>query len=569
MTTSASESAGGVEVEAASLTEVPVADAPEATKLLIEQPEPALVEEPAVPLTETTPVEEVSQSPHETVDESAVAQESYAGVDLLGVSAEERLPEELERTEQPPLEERDGTNGQRVDLDTASPKRLEPSQSEPKIKDLPLRNAILPISTVNVPSAISEPIDHERTEPSVEQGTGEVGTNASRGEVIAKNPVATDSTVVPLSESQIAQPPVKPKTAAGSEMTQQTTEVGDVPSHEVPVRPRRTWRKYCIAGAATLILISVIVAVMASTTPSSPSSPMAWSQPSSIDRGLVMTGVSCASESFCGAIDQLGRNAVIFEGSKWSQPIPLGLTPVLGAGVVAGGISCPSSSFCAAVLGNVYSTFNGSKWSQSQGAFNSAGYLVISCTSASFCMAVDNTGNDYLTFNGSKWSQPLSPGVGNGQISAISCPTASFCAAVSFTGDAQTFKGSTWSKPVLIIPKPNSSGLGRIGISCTSASFCVAADGDNANTVTFSGGTWSKPVSIDAKNHAALDAISCASRSFCVAATGGSALYFDGKSWSHPFSVEPNQLNQISCPSPSFCMAVDSRGNAIAGHATT
>ena len=380
MNKSASESTEDIEVVAASVTEEPVADAPAATTQ-VEQTEPALVEEPAVPPAAATLAEEGSQSPQEMLDESALASGSDAGVDLFGVSAEEPSPDDLERRGTP--SRRDRWN-QRTTCRARPgfPKRREPSQSEPRIKDLPLRNAILPLSTVDVPSAMSEPIDHERTEPSLEQGTAEVDSSASRDEVIAENPVATDSTVVPLSKSRIAEPPIKPKTGAAPEITQQKAVIRDVPSDAVQVRSRRTWRKYCIAGAATLILISVIVAVLAFSTASSPSSPMAWSQPSSIDKGNPMFGVSCASDSFCGAIDQ-GMNAVMFDGSKWSQPIPLGLHDSPGAGGSGGPeISCPSSSFCMAVLNRDYLTFNGSKWSQPQAALplNSPGTLVISCT---------------------------------------------------------------------------------------------------------------------------------------------------------------------------------------------
>ena len=87
--------------------------------------------------------------------------------------------------------------------------------------------------------------------------------------------------------------------------------------------------------------------------------------------------------------------------------------------------------------------------------------------------------------------------------------------------------------------------------------------------MTFNGSTWSKPVAIDGNNHPSLNAISCASTSFCVAATRGNAVFFDGKAWSQPFSVEHNQLNRISCPSSSFSAAVDDDGNAVVGHAAT
>jgi hypothetical protein len=358
VSTSASESAGGVEVEAASLTEEPVADAPAVTKLM-EQPEPALVEEPAVPPAATTLVEEGSQSPQETVDESTVASESDARVDLLGVSAEERSPEELERTEQPPLEEKDGTKEQRVEFDTASPKRLEPSQFEPKIKDLPLRNAILPISTVDVPSAISEPIDHERMEPSVEQGTAETETAESetREDAIdAEVPTSMGSTVGPPSGSRLPEAPVEPKAEAVVETIQEEAVSSDMQSRDGNARKRRR-QVFFAAGAAVLIILLVIAGLnwgssksnqtSPASTNSSQTGPLAWSQPSSIDAsGGGLNAVSCPSSSFCVAVDS-NANALTFNGCKWSQSSSI---DAKGGGLNA--VSCPSSSFCVAVDGN-------------------------------------------------------------------------------------------------------------------------------------------------------------------------------------------------------------------------
>ena len=59
----------------------------------------------------------------------------------------------------------------------------------------------------------------------------------------------------------------------------------------------------------------------------------------------------------------------------------------------------------------------------------------------------------------------------SGELDSVSCPTASFCAAVDESGYALTYDGSSWSKPVSIEP---SGAPGAV--SCPTASFCAAVD---------------------------------------------------------------------------------------------
>ncbi len=83
----------------------------------------------------------------------------------------------------------------------------------------------------------------------------------------------------------------------------------------------------------------------------------------------------------------------------------------------------------------------------------------VSCPSASFCVAVDDSGNA-LTFNGSSWSAPTS--IDMHVLYSVSCTSASFCAAVDLGGNALTFNGSSWSAPT------NINGHYLVSVSCTS-----------------------------------------------------------------------------------------------------
>ena len=125
--------------------------------------------------------------------------------------------------------------------------------------------------------------------------------------------------------------------------------------------------------------------------------------------GSYLQAVSCASASFCVAIDRKG-NALTFNGSTWSAPVnadPNGLS--MGEGGISWPVvSCPATDFCAAVdggTGNVV-TFNGSTWTapvniDSKAADSVNGPVLmflmsVSCRSAAFCVTGDTIGNTFV-----------------------------------------------------------------------------------------------------------------------------------------------------------------------------
>lgn len=95
------------------------------------------------------------------------------------------------------------------------------------------------------------------------------------------------------------------------------------------------------------------------------------------------TSVSCPSASFCVAVgsgdgSQTAGQAETFNGSAWSQAATIDNRPI------------SSVSFCgAADVGGDVSTFNGNGWSTPTQA-DQSGILSLSCSSASFCAAVDD-----------------------------------------------------------------------------------------------------------------------------------------------------------------------------------
>ncbi len=84
---------------------------------------------------------------------------------------------------------------------------------------------------------------------------------------------------------------------------------------------------------------------------------------------------------------------------------------------------------------------------------------------------------------------------------------------------------AAWGKPHLF--DPTTGGLS--GLSCPSATFCVALD-LNGNAFTFDGTRWSRPRHIDPTGFPA--AVDCLSDTFCLAVDrAGRALLFDGDRW--------------------------------------
>ena len=216
--------------------------------------------------------------------------------------------------------------------------------------------------------------------------------------------------------------------------------------------------------------------------------------------------MSCYSAAFCVAVGYYYHNgtpqslALRWNGTKWnrvSSPDP-GNTDELNA------VSCASTKFCVA-SGYYYDgttqralvlrwSGSGTKWVQmSPPDPGKADELYgVSCRSVSFCMADGYYLNGTiqqtlaLSWNGTKWVQVTSPDPGKGQdnyLSGVSCTTASFCMASGYyysgtAGADQTlalsWNGTKWAQ----VSSPN-VGTGQQnfleGASCTSTSFCLAA----------------------------------------------------------------------------------------------
>ncbi len=350
---------------------------------------------------------------------------------------------------------------------------------------------------------------------------------------------------------------------------------------------------------------------------------------SSSSQDNFLDGISCVSFSFCVAVGNYYngteyQNLVLtWNGSSWSLDSAASLSTSASQHNNLQSVSCPTASFCVAdgnyYNGTVYQnqvlTWNGSSWSLDSAASLSTlasqtnVLLGVSCFSASSCVGVGYHWNGtvyqnlVLTWNGSSWSLDSAASLSmslsrNNHLYGVSCASASFCVAVGSYSNGTvdqnlvlTWNGSSWSLDSAASLSTSSSQDNYLdGVSCVSASFCVAAGAYYNGTVdqnlvlTWNGTSWSldsaASLSTSASQDNALDGLSCASTSFCVAAgyytksvaaNQNLLLTWNGSSWSLDSAAslstsasQDNFLNGISCVSASFCVADGSHAGSSA-----
>ena len=257
--------------------------------------------------------------------------------------------------------------------------------------------------------------------------------------------------------------------------------------------------------------------------------------------------------------------------------VAVAFASVVISGVSAGGATLASTASVAAVSSIVQ--LNG-----------------VSCVTATTCFAVGegSTGRPLapvttLTerWNGRSWTVIPSPnptGAKNSHLKAVSCTGAKNCLAVGRSAKTKTsgaalverWNGTKWS--IIATPNPTRTGLG--GLSCVTATFCMAVGtqaGDPAGIVThtlaerWNGAKWSiVPSPNPHVNTIVLDGVSCTSPTNCSAVgyydvpkleTSDTLVeHWDGKTWK--IIASPNaaggasSLVGVSCPTALSCIAV-------------
>ena len=232
--------------------------------------------------------------------------------------------------------------------------------------------------------------------------------------------------------------------------------------------------------------------------------------------GATLSGVSCTSASSCMAVGSEGfpRNPTEFtlaeswNGTAWSfVSTPRPLTP---GGTALNQVSCTSAAACMAVgyfgYSNGFGTsltlaeaWNGVSWRRVGTATpGSSGTLGgVACAEVTACTAVGThavpTGNLVNAtlaeqWNGEAWKVQPTPnprGSGGAGLGSVACTSPASCmavgAAIDQTGEssfnvAEAWNGTSWS--LLRTPSPGSTNNELRGVSCTSASSCLAVGDD-------------------------------------------------------------------------------------------
>lgn len=204
------------------------------------------------------------------------------------------------------------------------------------------------------------------------------------------------------------------------------------------------------------------------------------SAPHSVNASYLLD-VDCVTGSSCLAVGEAadGGNLVeSWDGRHWrATSRPPGASSMRG-------LSCPRIGFCVAVgsaaLANL-SVWNGSHWKVFHGALVTSQLEDVSCSSQRFCQAVGSTAGNrpYAeSWNGKRWAStgPAVPTNDAGFL-AVSCWSASSCLAVGYMhavariGFAERWNGLTWTSVDVPIPKDFHEIL--TGVACSGLKQCV------------------------------------------------------------------------------------------------
>jgi hypothetical protein len=243
-----------------------------------------------------------------------------------------------------------------------------------------------------------------------------------------------------------------------------------------------------------------------------------------------INSISCVADTtFCVIVDDSG-GAYTLSGSTLSSRAVVAPSSVQQPNGF-NAVSCSSTSFCMAIdqLGNAYE-YNGTTWgppSQLVALSQASSAPRVSCASSQFCVAALPAGNgdeDYRVWSGTAWGTPHLLESGESE-SGLSCTTPSFCVAADNAGYALKFNGSAWTPTPAPLVTGNPTDA-QLQVSCA-ASFCLAASSQNSEVFTTSDGTdWTAATNLElATGTAAGGSASCATASMCAIVDDGGHGY--------------------------------------------
>jgi hypothetical protein len=277
-----------------------------------------------------------------------------------------------------------------------------------------------------------------------------------------------------------------------------------------------------------------------------------------------LSSVSCATSSFCVAVDNAG-NAYSFDPATGTSD---GGTSVDGT-TALNAVACKSNaSLCVAVdsLGNEISIAYPGASASSHSSGSSHSLTGVSCNAAfSSCTAVDDHGQEVTFAPGSGGGTPIAVD-GTNPLTAVSCASDySQCTAVDQTGNETTFAPGAGGSPQVV---DGITLLSDVACPAGTDTQCTAVD-NQGNEVTFNPttGTHGPAHSVVAN---VLASLSCPTATQCTAVEAGereitfdpttqSITGQDGNGSTGPSRIDTtgNPLVSVSCPTATECTAVD------------
>jgi subtilisin family serine protease len=294
-----------------------------------------------------------------------------------------------------------------------------------------------------------------------------------------------------------------------------------------------------------------------------------------------LNGVSCLSATNCLAVGATTDTSAVahplamkWNGSAWTE-IPV-TQPPSGYSYRLNDVSCPAANSCEAVgffaktdsteAGPLALHWDGSKWTQrtavnpnTPGGEPSKEFSLlesVSCATTTFCKAVGNhtsvvagveevkglieslSSSEWVSepTDTVAWRQPKS----NFWLNGVSCPTTTTCVAVGYWSAGfteadpteaftQNWNGTRWDGSSYRITAEANAVTELAGVSCSSATFCLAV-GKDGRAAQWTGSHWRSEapkgptdISRHPSNKIGLNGVSCPTATECHAV----GLYFD------------------------------------------
>jgi hypothetical protein len=325
-------------------------------------------------------------------------------------------------------------------------------------------------------------------------------------------------------------------------------------------------RRLCIALALAMVVSVLAASFLSGVAMATPS--LSWSVSATFDPGNAPSGVSCASESQCVAVDHQGN---VLATSDPTISHPSWSTVAMDEGKSLNAISCVAGGPCVAVDDRgdalVGDGSSASSWSAPTPIDSGSALSDVSCGSTSLCVAVNEEGDVLSSPNPGTGGWNVASVDAGHRLIGVSCTSQPMCVAIDNVGNVLSSTNPTGGTAAWHTQKVSAAQL--VGISCSLTGPCVAVD-SAGNTLASSNpsaldATWSE-TPIDGE---ALTAVSCAASGLCVATDGhGQALASDDPAAPIPTwgasSADSGRIAGISCVAGGFCLAVDQGGSFVA-----